>query len=237
MATIGTDSSIPFRAMANEGVEAERYQTLLRSLSLIPQSIKGCLVFDFGCQTGLSTCALVNSGADLVIGAEPNSDFVRNAKPQSPMIQISYEPKLPFPDHTFDTVLANAVLEHIPQPRDQHIAELWRVLRVGGVLIINETPNKYFPKEMHTTGLWFNHWLTKQLAYRRAIRRGRFAQERTDWDSSGWRGLGYLELTHAISGPHTVLPEHSSWRHRLLTGLGLPASILDPYPMWLLRKE
>jgi SAM-dependent methyltransferase len=142
---------------------------------------------------------------------------------------------LPFKDDEFDFILANAVLEHIPQPRESYIRELWRILAKGGHMIINETPNKYFPKEMHTTGLWFNHWLPRDAAHRRAVRLGRFDPQRLDWSSSGWRGLGYFELISAL-GNYQLIPENSRFRHRLLTSIGFPASLFDPYPSWVLKK-
>jgi hypothetical protein len=77
---------------------------------------------------------------------------------------------------------------------------LWRVLKPGGVLVISETPNNYYPKEGHTTGLWLNHWLPSTWAHRRACKRGRFAGHRGDWITSGWRGLGYYELRRGVPG-------------------------------------
>jgi SAM-dependent methyltransferase len=43
---------------------------------------------------------------------------------------------LPYPDETFDCVIASEILEHIPQD-DAAIAELIRVLKVGGTLAVS----------------------------------------------------------------------------------------------------
>jgi hypothetical protein len=110
------------------------------------------------------------------------------------------------------------------------------VLAPGGHLMISETPNQYFPKDVHTTSLWFNHWLPRGLAHRRAVRRGRFDRSRVDWNSSGWRGLGFFELVRPIGG-YRLIPEKSRLRHRILTMIGLPASLLDPGPIWILQKN
>lgn len=65
-------------------------------------------------------------------------------------VDLSAE-KLPFPDGTFDTVLATDVLEHIPVP-EQVWAEMARVMKPGGRCIvgvpflywIHEEPHDYF---------------------------------------------------------------------------------------------
>lgn len=48
--------------------------------------------------------------------------------------------KLPYPDESYDMVLASHVIEHIPNP-EQIIKELARVLKTGGVLLV-ATPTK-----------------------------------------------------------------------------------------------
>jgi SAM-dependent methyltransferase len=218
-----------------------RYETLRAGLETLREHIEGRRVLDFGCGFGMSLHALIEVGAREAVGVEPVEKWVRDYAHTfyGQPIEMHHVPDtraLPFDDAEFDTVIANAVFEHIPQPRDAYIAEAWRVLRPGGVLIINETPNKYWPKEDHTTGLWFNHWLPRGVAYRRAIRRGRFDPTRDDWASSGWRGMSYFEMVRAIDN-YELVPETSRLRHRLFSALGIPASIIDPYPLWLLRKR
>jgi ubiquinone/menaquinone biosynthesis C-methylase UbiE len=44
---------------------------------------------------------------------------------------------LDFPDSAFDTVCSNTILHHIPDPRP-FLAEAWRVLEPGGVLLIRD---------------------------------------------------------------------------------------------------
>jgi hypothetical protein len=43
-------------------------------------------------------------------------------------------------------------------------------------------------------------------------------------------------LTGPIGG-FTLIPERANRRHRVFTRLGIPASIIDPYPLWILRKH
>lgn len=44
---------------------------------------------------------------------------------------------LPFDDASFDTVFSNTSLHHLPEPRPM-LAEAWRVLKPGGVLLIRD---------------------------------------------------------------------------------------------------
>ncbi len=232
-----------FLSSEHDDTERERYKILLATLSELRSFIEGRRVLDFGASYGLSACALLETGASYVVGVEPDKQRVERGvclladlglESRASLIQTSDTRSLPFCDGTFEVVLANAVLEHIPQPRDQYIHEMWRLVKRDGYLIINESPNKYLPKDIHTTGLWFVPWMSKGLASRYALWRGKWSNDR-DWDSSGWRGLGYFELTSAIShfvdeSPRTRL------RHRLLGAVGFSPQILDPYPTFVLRK-
>lgn len=225
--------------------ERQRYLTLLETLASRRALFADARVLDFGASFGTSAVALIRSGAGAVVGVEPSPvriaqglELVAKAAPGAKVSLICTPDTtaLPFEAGEFAFILANGVLEHIPQPRTAYIRELWRVLASRGHLMISETPNKYFPKDVHTTSLWFNHWLPRGLAHGRAVRRGRFDAARTDWDSSGWRGLGYFELVAPIDG-YRLIPERARWRHRLLTRIGLPASLIDPGPIWVLEKQ
>jgi len=44
---------------------------------------------------------------------------------------------LPETDASFDAVISNSIVHHIPQPRDV-LAELWRVLKPGGALFVRD---------------------------------------------------------------------------------------------------
>jgi len=235
----------PMLALLPTDLERGRYCTLLDALLTRKVLIAGHRVLDYGASWGTSSVALSRSGASEVVGVEPSASRVEQGRAlvaqAAPTTRISliHTPDtkaLPFPDGEFMFVLANGVLEHIPQPRHLYIREIWRILAPGGHFMISETPNKYFPKEVHTTWLWFNHWLPREVARRRAVRRKRFDASRTDWDSSGWRGLGYFELVRGLAS-YRLVPERTRLRHRLLSMVGLPASLIDPGPIWVLQKK
>lgn len=225
-------------------IERDRFHLALDVLSRYCHLFEGKRVLDFGANRGLSAVALIDRGAASVVGVEPSLDRVKRGWRDlallgySQRIELTHKEdttRLEFPAASFEFVNVNAVLEHIDQPRDAYLREIWRVLKPGGHLLITDTPNKYWPRDTHTTGLWFNHWLPKRAAHRRAVRLKRFRADRTDWDSSGWRGLGYFELVRPLSD-YRLIPERTRSRHRVLSALGIPASIIDPYPVWLLQK-
>lgn len=71
---------------------------------------------------------------------------------------------LPFADGAFDVIMLSAVVEHVhPKDRPALLAEAWRVLKPGGHLFIHDTPNRLWPYDGHTTGLWFPTWLPWKL--------------------------------------------------------------------------
>ncbi len=233
-----------FDELIHDDVESMRYRTLIASLRPYQQLFANKRALDFGASSGLSMAALLTLGASHVTGVEPDMERVQRGRrllaelqleSRSNLMQVAETSKLPFSEGSFEFLLVNAVLEHIPQPRKRFIAELWRCVAENGCLFVNETPNKYLPVDFHTTGgLWWVPWLPKNVARQYAIWRGRWSEER-DWDTSGWRGLGYYELTSALPN-HKLVPELTRLRHQLLHRLGLPSGLIDPYPVWILQK-
>jgi len=243
---MGMKSSSYLDYLKEEPIEYERFLTLRRTLESLKTLLSGRCILDFGASYGLSACAYLEAGASRVVGVEPDAGRVERGieiiqelglSDRIVLSHTSSTDRLPFANALFDVVFANAVLEHIPQPRAPYISEMWRVLKPSGHLIINETPNKYLPIDFHTTGgLWFVPWLPKNLARRYAILRGRFRRDK-DWDHSGWRGVGYYEITKALGRNYRAIPEMSHRRHRFLAKLHLPPGLLDPYPQLVFEKQ
>ena len=69
--------------------------------------------------------------------------------------------ELPFADGTFDVVVSNQVIEHMPC-QAEHLREMARVLRDDGVAYL-ATPNKYGLVEPHF-GVPLLSWLPRRLA-------------------------------------------------------------------------
>lgn len=226
-------------------IERGRYETLRTSLRPFRNLIQGKRVLDFGASYGLSAIVLIEYGARDVWGVEPDKERVTNGTRWiktmglGERVALSYVAdtrRLPAADAAFGFILANAVFEHIQQPRAEYVRELWRLLAPGGTLLINETPNKYLPADFHTLKLPLTNWLPSRVAYRIGTALGRFDRARTDWSSSGWRGLGYYELVCAIPGRYEMVHELTRPRHRALRVLGLPSGLFDPYPVYQIRK-
>jgi ubiquinone/menaquinone biosynthesis C-methylase UbiE len=225
-------------------VEQERYRSLKVALRSLRSYFAGKRVLDFGASYGLSACVLAELGAASVVGVEPDASRVTRGREiiaalgltdRISLHHIEDTRRLELADESVEVVLANAVLEHIPQPRHDHVGEVWRVLSRDGVLIVNETPNKYIPWDFHTTNLPLINWLPKSLARVVAVATGRFRADQ-DWDHSGWRGVGYYELVRAIPGHYRMTHELTRTRHRFFLALGMPSSLLDPYPTYIVRK-
>jgi 2-polyprenyl-3-methyl-5-hydroxy-6-metoxy-1,4-benzoquinol methylase len=167
-------------------------------------SFTGKHVLDFGCGCGATAIVLARMGAR-VISVDPDGPSIHAGRLRARDSQVGDSvsfchvretDRLPFPDGTFDTVLCYQVLEHIPPPeRVTHVQEMWRVIRPGGHLLVS-VPNRLWPIEFHTTGLWFVPYLPFALARRYAVLRGRLsaAAIHDPLLAEGMRGVTYREL-------------------------------------------
>lgn len=68
---------------------------------------------------------------------------------------------LPFDDNSFDIVISNHVIEHVPSQK-LHISEIHRVLKEDGILYL-ATPNKFWFTDPHYK-LFFISWLPRKIS-------------------------------------------------------------------------
>jgi ubiquinone/menaquinone biosynthesis C-methylase UbiE len=105
-------------------------------LSLIDHHNKQvpCRILDAGCGTGYTALALSRYGKVSALDpSEAALDYVKQRGIES--VKQGSMTAIPYPSETFDIVTALDVLEHIEDDRSS-IAELCRVLRPAGILVI-----------------------------------------------------------------------------------------------------
>jgi SAM-dependent methyltransferase len=90
-------------------------------------------VLDIGTGEGQLARDAVEIGAELVVGLDPVWGQVQVAHQRGggPAYMLANSHQLPFPDESFDTVVACLVFEHI-DAMEESIAEVARVLQPGG---------------------------------------------------------------------------------------------------------
>ncbi|MDQ3810204.1 MAG: class I SAM-dependent methyltransferase, partial [Chloroflexota bacterium] len=104
---------------------------------------------DCGCAEGGYSRALIDAGAEYVVGIEVELDRLVSATsaPGDIAYACAASEYLPFSTASFDGVFLNEVLEHVADEA-RTLAEIFRVLRPGGHLVVM-SPNRWFPFEGH----------------------------------------------------------------------------------------
>jgi SAM-dependent methyltransferase len=97
-------------------------------------------VLDVGCGTGVLT-RLAAEAVGEAIGIDPGPAMIAVARRQSSAsrarFQLAAIEQLPFEDRHFDVVLSSLMLHHLPpELKTQGLAEVYRVLRPGGRLVV-----------------------------------------------------------------------------------------------------
>jgi SAM-dependent methyltransferase len=102
-------------------------------MQLFWKEFHGCKkVLDLGC--GVGRFGEFKLAGVEVYGVDIDSGAVKIAKKHEKTVVADLEKPLPFPDGTFDGILAKDILEHVREPW-KVVAELKRVLKKGGIII------------------------------------------------------------------------------------------------------
>jgi SAM-dependent methyltransferase len=101
---------------------------------------RGRRVLDLGCRSGAFTRNFLDGNE--VVGLDVDrAALAKAAELGIETVVGDVEDPLPFPDESFDAVVAGELLEHLQFP-DALVAEARRVLRPGGVLV-GSVPNAF----------------------------------------------------------------------------------------------
>ncbi len=127
--------------VARGGMAAQRYKT--HSYDLL-QLMPGMQVLDVGCGLGGDLPALAERVGEtgLVVGVDHDPHLLQAAQKASAgrnnvRVVVATAEHLPFAHRSFDGVRTDRVLQYLPEPAAA-LAEMWRVLRPGGILTLVE---------------------------------------------------------------------------------------------------
>jgi ubiquinone/menaquinone biosynthesis C-methylase UbiE len=123
-----------------------------RVLEFLADAPKNLL--DVGAGAGILEQMDFRGEARWVGGIDPDPRVIEN--PHLDEGREGVAEAIPYPDESFDVIIANNVLEHVPDPK-RMLAEVHRVLRSGGVFLA-KTPNRrhYVPLVAILTPHWFH---------------------------------------------------------------------------------
>lgn len=194
--------------------------------------LEGKRILDFGCGSGASTSILArNIGDAEIVGVELEKDLLSVAKARidhygfknAEVLQSPNGLSLPENIGDFDLVVMSAVYEHLlPNERKPILAKLWAAIRPGGALFINQTPNRLFPFELHTTMLPVINYMPEKLAFFYAKKFSSRIDAGDSWESllrQGIRGATVTEIMQNLprdgNVPHLLRPRAEYARDRV----------------------
>ena len=184
-----------------------------------PEDFAGKRLLDFGCGAGASTMILARMlpGCQLT-GIELSENLLTLARARARYYgfsQVNFicsdaNDKLPADIGPFDFIVLSAVYEHLLcAERRELLGQLWKLLKSGGVLFLDQTPYRYFFFEGHTTRLPLVNYLPDRGALACARRFSRRVRIDETWPSllrRGIRGGSVGELRAIIRSHSGELP-------------------------------
>jgi SAM-dependent methyltransferase len=109
--------------------------------------IEGKRVLEAGCGNGVYAQRFIERFHAQVEAFDIEAERVAEAQAKVPHAIVARGEALPYPDHYFDVVFSNEVIEHVQNDRE-FAAEMVRVTRPGGRIAIF-CPNRWYPVEQH----------------------------------------------------------------------------------------
>jgi 2-polyprenyl-3-methyl-5-hydroxy-6-metoxy-1,4-benzoquinol methylase len=170
-------------------------------LAYIPEKkLRGARLLDFGCGGGSSTVILGRSFPESkIVGVDLNEARLEIARARKKYYNFNdrilfsasaNSNSLPDKIGMFDFIVLNAVYEHLlPTERSELMCQLWNHLKPGGVMFLNETPYRYYPIEIHTTGLPMINYLPDKVAFAFARKYSKRIRSDHSWSTLLRRGI------------------------------------------------
>lgn len=203
--------------------EEPSYLPEILSRSMMPfvdaSEFRGRRLLDFGCGAGASTVVLARMFPDTeIVGIDLSDEMLDLARARarfygSANIQFLRSPgeqELPANIGMFDFISFSAVFEHmLPAERRVLMPKIWALLKPGGVFFVNQTPNRYFPVEPHTTGLPLLNYLPDRAALAAAHRFSKKIEGNVSWESllrKGIRGGTERDVLRSLGTAHGERP-------------------------------
>ena len=114
-----------------------RYKPWPQVAEFVNSEDDGSFVLDVGCGNGKSICG-VDHSKKTVLGCDASESLLRHAVTQGVEGQVANALALPYGSARFDAVISIAMLHHLSTPcrREQALAEMLRVLRPGGKMLV-----------------------------------------------------------------------------------------------------
>lgn len=123
-----------------------RLPTAEKLIEIVNLPTKGALL-DAGGGTGRVAAALRGQAGSLVVADLSFDMLVQAGKKGSLQTVCSHTEKLPFPDAAFERVIMVDALHHVCD-HDETAAELWRMVKPGGRIVIEEPDIRRFSIKM-----------------------------------------------------------------------------------------
>jgi SAM-dependent methyltransferase len=183
-------------------------------------------LLDVGCGDGHFAAACLprdagGTAADVGLDPAPGAAAEAARTGAYGQVLVGSAARIPFPDGRFAAVVSNCVLEHIP-PLDAALAEIARVLRPGGKLVITVPSERFadslfWPRLLRRAGLerpaqaygrWFNrisrhfHTYSRDEWLRRLRAVGLRPEAWTSYLSPG--AMGFFDLSHYYGAPTLI---------------------------------
>lgn len=206
--------------------------------------IEGQRLLEFGCNYGASAIVAAKMGAE-VTAIDVDEEAIALARLNAERygagaaVDFRHVPDtrhIPFPDESFDIVLAISVLKYVRREELADILlELRRLLRPDGLLLVSGTASRLAPREVHS-GRWFvNYWprwvdrklMGRTSEFQRGLNPLRLVRAFTDYENldRADRGARWCAARKAM-GQSPAKLRAARWLARLAAPLGLSVGMV-----------